>query len=81
MRVRLRDEGRIFSGTATQVVQQMQGTAIFAAHLTLGEYVDWCVQNAGQMGLAVKVTGETVDERHRRQASSRRGTAKRLAFG
>jgi hypothetical protein len=41
----------------------MQGTAIFAAHLTLGEYVDWCVQNAGQMGLAVKVTGDTVDER------------------
>jgi hypothetical protein len=63
VRVKLRDEGRIFSGTATQVVQQMQRTAIFAAHLTLAEYVDWCVQNAGQMGLGVKVTGETVDER------------------
>ena len=61
--MKLRDEGRIFSGTATQVVQQMQRTAIFAAHLTLAEYVDWCVQNAGQMGLGVKVTGETVDER------------------
>lgn len=63
MRVRLRDEGRIFEGTATQVVQQMQRTAIFAAHLSLGEYVDWCVQNAGQMGLGVKVTGDTTDER------------------
>ena len=63
MRVRLRDEGRIFEGTATQVVQQMQRTAIFAAHLGLGEYVDWCVQNAGQMGLGVKVTGDTTDER------------------
>jgi hypothetical protein len=63
VRVKLRDEGRIFEGTATQVVQQMQRTAIFAAHLSLGEYVDWCVQNAGQMGLGVKVTGATTDER------------------
>ncbi len=63
MRMKLRDEGRIFEGTATQVVQQMQRTAIFAAHLSLGEYVDWCVQNAGQMGLGVKVTGDTTDER------------------
>ena len=63
MRVKLRDEGRIFEGTATQVVQQMQRTAIFAAHLSVNEYVDWCVQNAGQMGLGVTVTGATVDER------------------
>ena len=63
MRIRLRDEERIFEGTANQVVQQMQRTAIFAAHLSLAEYVDWCVQNAGLMGLDVKVTGEDVDER------------------
>ena len=63
MRIRLRNEGRIFEGTANQVVQQMQRTAIFAAHLSLAEYVDWCVQNAGLMGLDVKVTGEDVDER------------------
>jgi hypothetical protein len=59
----LKNEDRIFQGTADQVVQQMQRTAIFAAHLTLGEYVDWCVQNAGQMGLRVTVTGDAVDER------------------
>jgi hypothetical protein len=63
MRIRLRNEGRIFEGTANQVVQQMQQTAIFAAHLSLAEYVDWCVQNAGQMGLEVKVTGQGEDER------------------
>jgi hypothetical protein len=63
MRIRLRNEERIFEGTANQVVQQMQRTAIFAAHLSLAEYVDWCVQNAGLMGLDVKVTGEDVDER------------------
>ena len=63
MRVKLRNEGRIFDGTATQIVQQMQQTAIFAAHLSLDEYVTWCVQNAGQMGLGVKVTGDSTDER------------------
>ena len=63
MRIRLRDEQRIFQGTSKQIVQQMQQTAIFAAHLSLDEYVTWCVQNAGQMGLGVKVTGTSIDER------------------
>ena len=63
MRVRLRNEERIFQGTPTQIVQQMQRTAIFAAHLSLDEYVGWCVQNGGQLGLDVEVTGESTDER------------------
>ncbi len=63
MRVKLRDEERIFSGTATQIVQGMKQTAVFAAHLTLDEYVTWCVENAGQMGLSVTVSGHTTDER------------------
>ncbi len=64
MRVKLRDEGRIFSGTAKQIVQQMQHTAIFAAHLSVDEYVNWCVDNARRtLSLDVKVTGETTDER------------------
>jgi hypothetical protein len=63
MRVRLREEERIFQGTPKQIVQAMQRTAIFAAHLSLDEYVDWCAENAGRMGLNVKVAGETTDER------------------
>jgi hypothetical protein len=57
-------EGRIFSGTAKQIVQQMQRTAIFAAHLSVDEYVNWCVENARRsFSLDVKVTGATTDER------------------
>lgn len=63
MRVKLRDEGRIFEGTASQVVEQMQRTAIFAAHLSLTDYVDWCVQNAAQLGVDVKLAGETTEDR------------------
>jgi hypothetical protein len=63
MRIRLKNEGRIFEGTANQVVQQMQRTAIFAAHLSLAEYVEWCVQNAARMSLDVKVTGEGTEAR------------------
>lgn len=63
MRVKLRDEGRIFEGTASQVVQQMQRTAIFAAHLSLSEYLEWCVQNAAQLGVTVKLSGETTEDR------------------
>ena len=64
MRIRLRNEGRIFQGTAKQVVEGMQSTAMFAAHLSVAEYVDWCADNARRLlELDVKVTGETVDER------------------
>lgn len=63
MRVKVRDEERIFQGTAKQIVQAMQRTAIFAAHLSLDEYVSWCAENAGRMGLDVKVTGDTIEDR------------------
>ena len=63
MRIRLREEERIFQGTAAQVVAQMQGTAIFAAHLSLDAYIDWCVANGKRGGVEVNVTGTTLDER------------------
>jgi len=64
MRIQLRDEKRVFQGTATEVVQQMQVTAIFAAHLSLPDYIDWCVGNAKRLlELDVKVTGDSVEER------------------
>jgi hypothetical protein len=63
MRVKLRNEERIFEGTATQIAQQMQKTAIFEEHLTLDAYVSSCAESAGRMGLDVKVMGETTEER------------------
>jgi hypothetical protein len=63
MRVKLRNEARIFEGTATQIVLQMQGTAIFEERLTLDAYLSSCAESAGRMGLDVNVTGDTTDER------------------
>jgi hypothetical protein len=63
MRLRIRNEDRIFQGTSKQIVQAMQRTAIFAAHLSLDEYVAWCVENAGRMGLDVNVAGDATDDR------------------
>ena len=63
MRVRLRDEGRIFSGTAKEIIQGMKQTAVFAAHLSLDEYVTWSADNAAQLGITVKIAGNTVEER------------------
>ena len=63
MKIRMRD-GRVFQGTAMQIVQAMQDIAFGVAQMTLDQYIDWVVENArrfGEVELAAK--GATTEER------------------
>lgn len=63
MRVKLRDEGRVFVGTPKQIIQSIKQMAAFAAHLSLEDYITWCCENAATIGISVAVVGSTLDER------------------
>ncbi len=56
-------EGRTFTGTPKQIIQQMHDVGPFSAALSLDEYVDRCVVNAETMGQAIAITGANIDER------------------
>ena len=45
MRITMRD-GRVFQGTALQIVRAMQDIAFGVDDFTLPEYIDWVVANA-----------------------------------
>jgi len=63
MRIRMQD-GRIFEGTATQIVQSMRSIAMGAPNMTLSEYIDWVSTRAGMVeGRPLAVNGVTDDER------------------
>lgn len=63
MRIRMTDEGRVFQGTALQVVCQMKETAFGADAMTPREYMDWLVKQAARIGVALEVSGGTDEER------------------
>jgi len=63
MNIVMRD-GRVFRGTAVQIVKAMQDIAFGVEQFTLPEYIDWVVQNAAKFEeVELKVTGETDDEK------------------
>ena len=57
-------DGRKFSGTPLQIVQAMQSIAFEVKRRTIGEYIDWVVDNTRSAeGVELKVTGDNDDER------------------
>ena len=47
MNIVMRD-GRVFRGTAVQIVKAMQDIAFGVEQFTLPEYIDWVMQNAAK---------------------------------
>lgn len=63
MKIRVQD-GRVYQGTARQIVQQMQDIAMGAPSMTLTDYVDWVAARAGQFeGVPLEPKGATDDEK------------------
>jgi hypothetical protein len=63
MKIVMRD-GRVFQGTALQIVKAMQDIAFGVEQMTLDQYIDWVVQNAQRFEeVELTVAGETTEER------------------
>jgi hypothetical protein len=63
MKIVMRD-GRVFQGTALQIVKAMQDIAFGVEQMTLDQYIDWVVDNARRFeALELTVAGETTEER------------------
>ncbi|MBI5536450.1 MAG: hypothetical protein HY898_27255 [Deltaproteobacteria bacterium] len=57
-------DGRVFRGTAVQIVKAMQDIAFGVEQFTLPEYIDWVVQNAAKFEeVELKIAGETDEEK------------------
>ena len=62
MRILMRD-GRVFEGTALQIVKAMQDIAFGVEDFTVPKYVAWVVDNARRFeDVELVVKGETDDE-------------------
>lgn len=63
MNIVMRD-GRVFRGTAVQIVRAMQDIAFGVEAFTLDQYIDWVVENARKFEeVELDITGETDEER------------------
>ena len=63
MRIVMRD-GRVFQGTALQIVRAMQDIAFGVGDFTTAQYIDWVVDNTRRFEeLELQITGDTDDER------------------
>jgi hypothetical protein len=63
MNIVMRD-GRVFSGTALQIVKAMQDIAFGVDQMTVDQYIDWVVQNARRFEeVELAISGETTEER------------------
>ena len=63
MNIVMRD-GRVFRGTAVQIVKAMQDIEFGVEQFTLPEYIDWVVQNAAKFEeVELKIAGETDEEK------------------
>ena len=62
MKISMRD-GRVFQGTALQIVKAMQDIAFGVDDLTVPEYIAWVVANARKFEeVELRITGATDDE-------------------
>lgn len=65
MKIVMRD-GRVFQGTALQIVKAMQDIAFGVEQMTLDQYIDWVVDNARRFEeVDLKPAGETTEARAR----------------
>jgi hypothetical protein len=63
MKIVMRD-GRVFQGTALQIVKAMQDIAFGVEQMTVDQYIDWVVENARRFEeVELKPAGETTEER------------------
>ena len=63
MKIVMRD-GRVFQGTALQIVKAMQDIAFAVEQMTLDQYIDWVADNARRFEeVKLTVAGETTEER------------------
>ncbi len=64
MKIRINADGRVLQGTPKQIVEAMQSIAFGQDNRTLGEYIDWIVDQVQRMeGVALEVEGETGEEK------------------
>ena len=64
MKIRINADGRVLQGTPKQIVEAMQSIAFGQEDRTLGEYIDWAVDQLQRMeGVALQVEGETDEEK------------------
>ncbi len=62
MKIEMRD-GRVFQGTALQIVRAMQDIAFGVQDFTVPKYVEWVVANARNFdAVELNVKGDTEDE-------------------
>ena len=63
MQIVMRD-GRVFQGTAVQIVKAMQDIAFGVQQMTLDQYIDWVVDNARRFeAVELATVGETTEAR------------------
>ena len=64
MRIRMAVDGRVFEGTAVQIVEAMRSVAFAPSDVSLDGYIDWAVEQAASMNdVVLVVQGESVQER------------------
>ncbi len=64
MRIRMVRDGRVFQGTPKQIVEAMQYIAFGQENRTLGEYIDWLVDQVQRLeSIDLKVEGETDEDK------------------
>ena len=64
MRIKMTNDGRVFEGTPRQIVEAMQYIAFGQENRTLGEYIDWLVDQVERLEeTSLKVEGETDEEK------------------
>jgi hypothetical protein len=57
-------DGRVLEGTAKQIVEAMQYIAFGQENRTLGEYIDWLVDQVERLEqTALRVDGDTDEEK------------------
>jgi hypothetical protein len=62
MKIVMRD-GRVFQGTAIQIVKVMQDIAFGVDDFTVPKYIEWVVANTLKFeGIALAVTGESNED-------------------
>ncbi|HOF36572.1 MAG TPA: hypothetical protein P5532_05995 [Planctomycetota bacterium] len=64
MRIRMLRDGRVFQGTPKQIVEAMQYIAFGQENRTLGEYIDWLVDQVQRLeSIDLKVEGDTDEDK------------------
>ena len=64
MKIRINADERVLQGIPKQIAEAIQSIAFGQVNLTLGEYIDWAVEQVQRMeGIDLTVEGATVEEK------------------